>query len=265
MSDDEIPVVSDGGTALITGASEGIGRALAREFAARGHDVVLVARSREKLAQLSADLEQRGVTATPVVMDLDCAAAAEALYDEVTERGLDIGVLVNNVGVGTYGPFAESDIDAERTQLRLNVMLPVELTRLFLDEFDDGGSILNVGSVAGFQPGPSLAGYYASKAYINSFSEALAEELRETSVDVTVVCPGPVDTEFQARAGMADSTVGSVTSNTPEAVASAAYEGTAAGETVVIPRRSMRLIDWLGRVTPRWVVRRIAGWVNSDR
>jgi len=172
---------------------------------------------------------------------------------------------VNNVGVGTYGPFAESDLDTERTQLRLNVLLPVELTRLFLDEFDDGGAVINIGSVAGFQPGPNLAGYYASKAYINSFSEALAEELRETSVDVTVVCPGPVDTEFQARAGMSDSTVGSVSSNTPEAVAAAAYEGAASGETVVIPRRSMRLIDRLVRVIPRSVVRRVAGWVNSGR
>jgi len=265
VSGSDVPVVGTGGTALITGASAGIGRALAQEFAARGHDVVLVARSKGKLERLAEDLETRGVTATSVVMDLDRPAAAEELYEEVTERGLDIDVLVNNVGVGTYGPFAESDLDAERTQLRLNVMLPVELTRLFIDEFDDGGAVINTGSVAGFQPGPNLAGYYASKAYINSFSEALAEELRKTSVDVTVVCPGPVDTEFQERAGMKDSTVGSVATNTPDAVASAAYEGAAAGETIVIPRRSMRLIDRLVRVTPRWVVRRVAALVNQDR
>jgi short-subunit dehydrogenase len=265
VSDSNVPVVGTGGTALITGASAGIGDALAREFAARGHDVVPVARSEEKLERLAEDLETRGVTATPVVLDLDRESAAEALYEAVRDLGLDIDVLVNNVGVGTYGPFAESDLDAERTQLRLNVMLPVELTRLFLDEFDDGGAVINMGSVAGFQPGPNLAGYYASKAYVNSFSEALAEELRETPVDVTVVCPGPVDTEFQERAGMSDSTVGSVTSNTPEAVAAAAYEGAAAGETVVVPRRSMRLIDLLGRVLPRPVVRRVAGRVNSGR
>ena len=265
MSGSDVPVVGTGGTVLITGASAGIGKALAQEFAARGHDVVLVARSEGKLERLAEDLEASGVTATPIAMDLDRAAAAEALYEEVQDRGLDIGVLVNNVGVGTYGPFAESDLDAERTQLRLNVMLPVELTRLFIDEFDDGGAVINVGSVAGFQPGPNLAGYYASKAYINSFSEALAEELRETPVDVTVICPGPVDTEFQERAGMSDSAVGSVSTNTPEAVASAAYKGAAAGETVVIPRRSMRLIDRLVRVTPRWVVRRVAALVNQGR
>jgi len=265
VSGSDIPVVGTGGTALITGASAGIGKALAQAFAARGHDVVLAARSEEKLERLAEDLETSGVTATPIVIDLDHAAAAEDLYEEVQDCGLDIDVLVNNVGVGTYGPFAESDLDAERTQLRLNVMLPVELTRLFLDEFDDGGAVINIGSVAGFQPGPNLAGYYASKAYINSFSEALAEELRETPVDVTVVCPGPVDTKFQERAGMSDSTVGSVTTNTPEAVATAAYEGAAAGETVVIPRRSMRLIDRLVRVTPRWIVRRVAALVNKGR
>jgi short-subunit dehydrogenase len=265
VSGSDVPVVGTGGTALITGASAGIGEALAREFAARGHDVVLVARSEGTLARLAEDLERRGVTATPVAMDLDRAAAAEALYDEVVGRGLAVDVLVNNVGVGTYGPFAESDLAAERTQLRLNVVLPVELTRLFLDEFDDGGAVVNVGSVAGFQPGPNLAGYYASKAYVNSFSEALAEEFRGSPVDVTVVCPGPVETGFQERAGMADSTVGAVTANTPEAVASAAYEGAAAGETVVIPRRSMRLLDRLVRATPRWVVRRVSALVNRGR
>ena len=252
------------GTALITGASAGIGAALAREFAANGHDVVLVARREERLEALAAELESSGVTATPIAMDLDRATAAMDLHEAVTDRGLDVEILVNNVGVGTYGPFAGSDIDAERTQLRLNVVLPVELTRLFLEEFDDGGAVLNVGSTAGFQPGPNLAGYYASKAYINSFTEAIAEELRG-EVDVTLVCPGPVETEFQGRAGMGDSTVGSVTSNTPEAVAEAAYEGLMAGETVVFPSRLMRVVELLGRVTPRPLVRRAAAFVNSGR
>ncbi|WP_394346441.1 SDR family NAD(P)-dependent oxidoreductase [Haloarcula amylovorans] len=254
-------------TALITGASAGIGRALAREFAAHGHDVVLVARREERLESLAEELAREGVTAESVVMDLDRASAAEDLHEKVIDRDLDVDILVNNVGVGTYGPFAESDLDAERTQLRLNVVLPVELTRLFLDERRDADGtpkVLNVGSVAGFQPGPNLAGYYASKAYVNSFTESIAEELRG-QVDVTLLCPGPVETEFQSRAGMGDSTVGSVTANTPEAVASAAYEGLLAGETVVIPSRAMRVVDLLGRVAPRWVVRRVAKWVNSGR
>ena len=255
--------MNEPGTALVTGASAGIGAALASEFAAHGHDVVLVARREERLEALADELEREGVVATPIAMDLDRASAALDLHEEVTERGLDVEILVNNVGVGTYGPFAESDLDAERTQLRLNVVLPVELTRLFLDEFDDGGKVLNLGSVAGFQPGPHLSTYYASKAYVNSFSEAIAEELDD--VDVTVVCPGPVDTEFTERAGMGDSTVGTVASNTPEAVAEAAYEGLLAGEAVVIPSRAMRVVDALVRVTPRPVVRRVAGWVNGGR
>jgi hypothetical protein len=254
------------GTALITGASAGIGAALAREFAANGHDVVLVARREDRLRSLAAAIERdHGVTATPIAMDLDDAQAALDLYERITDRGLDIGVLVNNVGVGTYGRFADADLDAERTQLRLNVVLPVELTRRFLDEFDDGGAVLSVGSMAGFQPGPFLPGYYASKAYVNSFTQAIAEELRGTPVDVTVVCPGPVETEFQDRAGMGDSTVGSVTTNSPEAVAEAAYDGLVAGETVVIPSRLMRAVDLLGRVAPRSVTRRVARLVNEGR
>lgn len=254
--------MTDPGTALVTGASAGIGAALAREFAAHGHDVVLVARREARLQDLAAALETEGVTATPIAMDLNRATAAMDLHEAVGERGLGIDILVNNVGVGTYGPFADSDIDAERTQLRLNVVLPVELTRLFLD--DGLGKLLNVGSVAGFQPGPNLATYYASKAYVNSFTEAIAEELRD-SVDVTLVCPGPVETEFAERAGMGDSTVGALTSNTPEAVAAAAYDGLLAGETVVIPSRAMRVVEALGRLLPRPVVRRVARFVNSGR
>ena len=255
------------GTVLITGASAGIGAALAREFATHGHDVVLVARREERLRALADELEEEGdgeVTATTIVMDLDRAAAATDLHETVVDRGLDVDILVNNVGIGTYGPFADSDIDAERSQLRLNVVLPVELTRLFLDEFDEGGKVLNLGSVAGFQPGPNLAGYYASKAYVNSFTEAIAEELRD-SVDVTLVCPGPVETEFAERAGMGESTVGSLTANTPEGVATAAYDGLMAGKTVVVPSRAMRAVEILGRLMPRPVVRRVAGWVNSGR
>ena len=259
-----MPSDSARGTALVTGASAGIGAALAREFAAHGHDVVLVARREERLRSLADELEREGVTATPIPMDLDSATAAMGLHEAVVDRGIGVDILVNNVGVGTYGPFAESDLDAERTQLRLNVVLPVELTRLFLDEFDGRGAVLNVGSTAGFQPGPNLAGYYASKAYINSFTEAIAEELRG-EVDVTLVCPGPVETEFQGRAGMGDSTVGKLTSNTPEAVAEAAYEGLVAGQTVVFPSRLMRVVELLGRATPRPLVRRAAAWVNGGR
>jgi len=249
-----------GNTALITGASAGIGAALAREFAANGHDVVPVARREDRLEDLAADLEAAGVTATPVVMDLDRHDAAADLHATVAERGLDVDVLVNNVGIGVYGPFAENDLDDERTQIRLNVTLPVELTRLFVDDLD---GVLNVGSMAGFLPGPNLAGYYASKAYVNSFSQALHVELDD--VAVTVVCPGPVATEFQDRAGMGNSVVGQWITNTPEAVAAAAYEGLRDGDPVVFPSRAMRAVDILGRLAPRPLLRWGGHLINRDR
>jgi short-subunit dehydrogenase len=256
--------MSERGTALITGASAGIGAALAREFAAHGHDVVLVARRKERLERLASELEARGVTATTIAMDLDDAAAAIELHEAVSERGLDVDILVNNVGVGTYGPFADSDLDAARTPLSLNVVLPVPLTTLFLAELPGGGRLLTVGSMAGMAPGPGLATYYASKSYVNSFTQAIAEELRG-DVGVTLVCPGPVDTEFADRAGMGESTVGAISSNTPENVAAAAYDGLMAGETVVVPSRAMRVVDLLCRIAPRSVIRRVARWVNSGR
>ncbi|WP_435333993.1 SDR family NAD(P)-dependent oxidoreductase [Haloarchaeobius sp. TZWWS8] len=255
-------------TALVTGASAGIGRELARQFARHGHDLVLVARREDVLQQVAEDLESRyGVDVTTIEKDLDDESAPRELYDAVHERELDIGILVNNVGIGTYGPFADSDLDRERTQLRLNVTTLVTLTRLFLDDFQERGEgkVLNVGSVAGFQPGPFMAGYYASKAYVNSFTEALAEEFRGTTLSATVLCPGPVDTEFQARAGMEDSAVGSVYTEPVEKVAKAGYEGVMSGDAVVVPGLPMKLTTALVRILPKPVVRRVARRVNSDR
>ena len=225
------------GTALVTGASAGIGRELAREFAGDGWDLVVVARREDRLRALADELAVEHDAAVEVVaMDLAEPDAADALGDAVDDLGVQVDALVNNVGVGTYGPFHESDPDEELTQLRLNVELPVRLTRQFLPgmvERDDG-VVLNLSSLAAFQPGPRMAGYYASKAYVQSFSEALAEELRGTGVSVTAVCPGPVSTEFQERAGMTDSRVGSTFSHTPEEVARAGYRGAMAGDPVVV-------------------------------
>lgn len=255
-------------TALVTGASAGIGRALARQFARHGHDVVLVARREDALNEVAADLESRyDVTATTITQDLDAVDAAEALYDEVTDRSLEIGILVNNVGVGTYGPFHETDLDAERTQLRLNVETLVVLTRLFLADFRarDDGKILNVGSGAGFVPGPKMAGYYASKAYVRSFTEALAVENRDTGVDVTLLAPGPVATEFQERAEMTESVIGSLYMEDADDVAAAGYRGLLAGTTVVLPSIPTTLAYYAVRVTPRPIVRRVMATINGDR
>jgi short-subunit dehydrogenase len=256
------------GRALITGGSAGIGAALAEEFASHGADLVLVARREDRLREVGERLrDEHDVDVTVVVRDLAEPGAAEALYDTLQERDVTVDALVNNVGIGTYGPFHRSDADSELDQLKLNVVTPVTLSRLYLEEFVARGRgwVLNVGSMAGFQPGPYMATYYASKAYVNSFSQGVAEELRDTDVTVTVLCPGPVDTEFQDRAGMGDSEIGSRFAHTPQAVARAGYRGLLDGERVVIPGLAMKGLYYLGRLTPKPLQRRLARWANSDR
>lgn len=256
------------GTALVTGASAGIGRALARQFAAGGHDLVVVARREERLRELADDLDDEHGTTTDVIqMDLAAPRAAEDLRDAVAALGVQVDALVNNVGIGTYGAFHESDPERELDQLRLNVELPVHLTRLYLPEMveRDEGVVLNVASLSAFQPGPRMAGYYASKAYLLSFSEALAHEHRDGGVSVTALCPGPVSTEFQDRAEMADSRVGSTFSHTAPEVARAGYRGAMAGDPVVVPGLPMKLLYLGSRLSPRVLKRRTAAWINADR
>lgn len=256
-----------GPTALVTGASAGIGRALAREFAAHGWNLAVVARREGRLRDLADDLDAaHGTDVAVVAMDLSGPDAASNLADEVTDRGITVEALVNNVGVGVHGPFHGTDLDRELDQIRLNVQLPVLLTKLYLPEMveRDSGVVLNVASMAGFVPGPYMAGYYASKAYLLHFSEAIAEELRGLDVSVTALCPGPIDTEFQDRAGQ-DEPAGGSYSNTPEGVAAAGYRAAMAGEPVAIPSRRMKLTYYLSRLLPRPLVRRVVRRVNASR
>lgn len=255
------------GTALVTGASAGIGRALAREFAANGWDLVVVARREQRLQELAEDLgKEHGTDVVVVAMDLAEPGAVEDLSDELDRRGHTVDALVNNVGVGVHGPFHETDLDRELDQLQLNVTVPVHLTKLYLPEMvrRDEGVVLNVASAAGFQPGPFMAGYYASKAYLLHLSEALAEELRGSGVSVTALCPGPIDTEFQERADQSEPAGGSYT-NTPEGVAAAGYRAAMDGDPVEIPSWRMKLTYHLSRLLPRPLVRRVARRVNVDR
>ena len=256
------------GAALVTGASAGIGRSLAREFAAGGYDLVVVARREEQLVELAEELRaEHGIEVHTIPMDLAEPRAARKLYDAVAERGVRIDVLVNNVGVAAYGRFDETDLDRELAQLRLNVELPMHLTKLYLPEMieRDEGSVLNVASMAAFFPGPQMAGYYASKAYLLQLSEALATELRGTGVSVTTLCPGPVRTEFQERAGMQDTLVGSRYTHSIEEVARAGYRGAMKGRLVAVPGLSMRVLSVLARLSPRRLQRHLAAWANADR
>lgn len=259
---------ADPGAALVTGASGGIGRELARQFAAGGYDVVGVARREPRLEALGEELQARhGVETAMVAMDLTDPDAPDRLRDIVRDSGLRVDALVNNAGIGTYGPFHETDLDRELDQVRLNVELPVHLTKLFLPEMvaRDEGVVLNVASLGAVVAGPKLAGYYASKAHLLSLSEAIAEELSETGVDVTALCPGPVDTEFQDRAGMTDSVIGSTFAHTAEEVARAGYRGAMAGKPVVVPGASAKLLYHLSGLAPRALRRKAAAWLNDDR
>lgn len=254
-------------TALVTGASRGIGYELARKFAEDEYDLVLVARSEDRLEEIADEFENdHGVSATVLPKDLSVPGAPDELYDEVAAEGIEIDVLVNNAGIGTYGRFHENDLDGELDLLNINVVAPTHLTRLFLDDMvgnGEGGKILNVASTAAFQPGPLMATYYASKAYLLWFSEGIKEELKDSNVTVTALCPGPVDTGFQERAEMEESKIAKGSLDDPATVAEAGYKGLMKGKTMVIPGMRYKLLPLLVRLTPRSITRKMAMRING--
>lgn len=251
--------------ALITGASMGLGAEFARIFAANGHDLVLTARSADRLSALKREIEGlHGVAVRIIVADLAEAKAPRAIFDEVGAAGINIDALVNNAGYGMYGFFHESERDAVMDLIEVNVNALVLLTRLFVDGMvaRRRGRILNVASTAAFQPGPLQPVYYASKAFVLSFTEAIANELKGTGVTATALCPGPVPTGFQERARMGSpSGLRLMMRTTPEGVVRAAFDGMIRGKTVVIPGVLNRIHVFLLRFFPRnmitAVVRRV--------
>jgi len=250
-------------TALITGASAGIGRELARLFAADGHELLLVARRLPELQALCAELSGRhGVQARAVACDLASKGALDELLVEL--RGLELDYLVNNAGFGTVGEFAELAAEREAAMVELNVTAVLRLTRAVLPGMvaRRKGWILNVGSTAGFQPGPYMATYYASKAFVNSFSEALSYELRASGVSVTVSCPGPTSTEFGALSGVDQSRLFKLGAASAASVASEAYRAMLRRQPMVVHG----LINWFLvqslRLSPRAVVRAIIALLN---
>ncbi|MDE2364485.1 MAG: SDR family oxidoreductase [Hyphomicrobiales bacterium] len=229
--------MSERKVALITGASEGLGVEFARVFAARGHDLALVARRQDKLEALADEIAGRG-RPRPLVIALDLAPpeAPQRLREALAAAGASVEYLVNNAGYGLNGAFADLPAEDQTAMVDLNCRALTALTRLFLPDLErHRGGLLNVASIAAFAPGPGMAVYYASKAYVLSLTEALAEELRPAGVRVSALCPGPVLTGFQSRAGMGGSF------QTPPGVASAretveaGYAGLMAGRRVVVP------------------------------
>jgi len=254
------------GTALVTGASAGLGRDYARLFAADGHDVVLVARRQDRLEELARELEPRGVRAHVLAIDLARPEAPRRIADELRARSVTIDFLVNNAGFGTNGPFAEADAAKQLEMIQVNVVALVELTRLLLPDMlaRGHGRILNVGSTAGFQAGPFMAVYYASKAFVNSFSEALAYELDGTGVTATVSCPGATATEFAGHAGTGDSLLFRLGAADSATVAREGYAAMLAGQSMVVHGLTNKLGVQALRVSPRAVVRGLAARLNRS-
>jgi short-subunit dehydrogenase len=240
--------------ALVTGASSGIGTEIARQLHARGHQVVLVARSADRLRHLA---EELGDGAHPLPSDLTDRAARAALPEQITALGLDVDVLVNNAGFSTLGPVANSDPDAEVAMLEVDVVAVAELCSRFVPGMvaRRRGAVLNVASTAAFQPLPGQAGYAAAKAFVLSYTESLAGELRGTGVSATALCPGPVETRFGETAGFTrEESEGALPSFMwvdAARVAEAAVEGMSRGRLVVIPGAANRLVSVLAHMTPR--------------
>lgn len=256
----------EAGRVLITGASAGIGSELAREFARHGHRLTLVARRRELLAELAAEIGRDfGVDVKVIVQDLAKPGGAAALAKAAQADGEAVGVLVNNAGVIDVGPFAKASHDKLAGLVDLNIRALTELTGLLLPGMVERGfgRVLNVASLAAFQPVPSMAVYAASKAYVLSFTEALSEELRGSGVKVTALCPGLTETsmvsEIQAGSSSAQRLPKGLISD-PRDVAAQAYRASMAGRVVIVPGLPNQITAAWAQVTPRWVTRMVTGF-----
>jgi short-subunit dehydrogenase len=243
--------------ALVTGASSGIGIELARELARDGHDVLLSARRIEPMNRLAEELASYGAQVMIIAADLSKPGAAAGLVDELVARGLAIDVLINNAGLGGAGRFDRMDPVRVSEMLQVNIVALTELTRFLIPGMVSRGrgKIMLVGSIAGFQPGPKMAVYFASKAYVLSLGEALAYELRGTGVTVTVLCPGATATEFFAVAGADNTQMANRYRRMmrADAVARLGYRALAAGKYVVITGAVNRFLALGGRYAPHWL------------
>jgi short-subunit dehydrogenase len=252
---------------LITGASTGIGAALARVFAANRHEVVLVARREQLLTGLADEIAAGGAT-RPIVLRADVARidAARRIGDALAAAGVEPDIVVNNAGFGLVGPADKLDRGEQLAMIDLNVRALTDLSLAFADALERRrGGILNVASVAAFLPGPSMAVYYATKAYVLSFSEALHHELAPKGVRVTALCPGPVPTEFQARAGVKGMKFSRTITRSAAQVAEDGYRGLLAGKRVVVPGLPNKLVTVMAGLMPRDWILEMAGARNRER
>jgi hypothetical protein len=255
--------------ALVTGASSGIGAALAREFASHGHDLVLVSRRTEPMERLAEELAAQGVAATVIAADLSRPGAAANLAHDIASRGITLDVLVNNAGLGAAGRFDRTETRRIGEMLQVNIVTLTELTRLILPGMiaRGRGKIMLVASIAGFSPGPHMAVYFASKAYVLSLGEALAYELAGTGVGLTVLCPGATETEFFTVAGSEGTAMGRRMRRMMRAedVASRGYRALVAGRNVVVTGLLNRALAAAGRFAPRRIVLPVANMMMAEK
>ena len=253
-------------TVLITGASSGIGREFSKLFAEKGYRLVITARREKNLAELKKMYPENNVEVIPC--DLGSEAGAEYLYNEVKKRSIKVDILINNAGFGLFGEFYETDIEKEKKMIDLNVKALVELSKYFLQEMleRNSGRILNVASIAAFQPGPYMSVYYASKAFVLSFSEALRNEVRNTGVCISVLCPGPVETEFEKSSELTKSKLFSkLKPVTAEKVAYAGYRGLMKNRAVIKPGFFNRAAITAGTFVPTGIKVNIARKIQEKK
>lgn len=238
---------------LITGASAGIGAELARVFAAKGHRVALVARRTDRLTSLADEITASGGAAPLIIpCDLTQPDSGDRIAEALVASGVEVDYVVNNAGFGVFGRAVQRDRADQLDIISVNIRALTDLSLRFSDQLiRNRGGILNVGSIAGFLPGPGMAVYYASKAYVLSFTEALRAELAPHGVRVTVVCPGPVPSEFQARAGFKPGFDSAVLNVLPADVAQQAYSGLMANQRAVLPGFGIKMVPFLLRLFPR--------------
>ena len=249
-------------TALITGASSGIGLELARIHASNGDNLVLVSRNKKKLLELKNSLEkEHKISVFVISKDLSLVNSAKEIYDEVKKQKISVDYLINNAGIGSFGEFNKGDWEVDSRMIQLNVTSLTYFCKLFLRDMvkRENGKIMNVASIAGFQPGPLMAVYFATKAYVLHFSEAIGNEVKIRGVSVTALCPGPTESGFESTAGMGNSILfkGKKLPSSKD-VALYGYHAMMKGKAVAVHGWMNRLLINLSRFVPRWLVVKIA-------
>lgn len=254
--------------ALVTGASEGIGFELCKLLARDGYSIVLTARNKEQLERRVEQLKQHAIETHIIVEDLSVPDACERIVEQLAAKNLQVDVLINNAGFANYGNFAENSLEKEMALLQVNIVALTKLTKLLLPSMikNKNGKIMNLASMAAFVAGPQMAVYYASKAYVLSFSQGLACELEGTGVTVTAVCPGATATEFQERAGLGRSKLFSkVKPMDSTTVSEIGYRGMMNGETIVITGALNKLMAFSTRLFPRSMATRLVKRIQASR